>query len=720
MKYLRLILFTILFIPAFIGHSTHLVGGEIYYEKLGGDLYKVSLIVYRDCYNGIPELDATVNISIYEGTKLITVIRPALLTKTKLPSDIYDSCFSVPSGVCVERGYYEYIVALPQNRIGYTLTWQRCCRNGSIKNIPNPGDWGSTITTDVPTRDSFPTNSAPVFNKRPPIAICLGSDFKFDNSATDIDGDSLVYELCDVLHGGGTSQSNPTGPSGPVPATPTAPAYMTVPWNPGYSATNPIDGKPNFSIDPVTGLFTGTPILLGQYVFGICVKEYRDGKFVGVTRREYQVNIKACFSQTVAAIFAPTKCNGLDLTFKNDSRKSTSYLWDFGDPSVNNDTSRADIGKYVYPDSGTYKIRLIANPGSGCADTVFETINIYHGVEADIQTIPDKCETNPVFDFFAAGKYQSYTNMKWTFGGATPDTSNEVNPKNITYPDTGRYLVTLSYEHKGCRSSVSKYATVFPNLIPDFYIRNNSGCTPLQVQLEDRSQAWTDVHTIWKVDNETYTDSIKRFTFTEPGEYVISHQAFTKSGCRDTLPPQFKVINVFSGPTAGFDISETEVSIFDPTVSIIDKSYNRKNCILYLGDEDVTANCNATHKFTKPGKYKVSQIVKNDNGCTDTASSTVEVTNEFAFFIPSTFTPNNDGLNEIYKPILIGVKEIEFTIYDRWGTIVFQTSELHKGWNGKKKNDLDDAPVGTYVYKIRAKDFLNEFHFYSDNVYLVR
>ena len=696
-----------------ISKSTHIVGGEMYYEHLGNGKYKITLIVYRDCFLGQVGFDAPANLTIYSNGNTFEQVIPIYTIKTsKLPSDIYDSCFSVPSGVCVERGYYETTVNLSQRSKNYTISWQRCCRNNSIKNIPNPGAWGSTITTTIIPRDSVSNNSSPVFVNRPPLAICLGSKFKFDNSATDKDGDSLVYELCEALHGADTVN--------PRPGQATPPPYRLVQWRSGYSATNPIDGNPAFNIDIKTGLLTGIPIKLGQYVFAVCVSEYRNGKFIGLTRREYQVNIKACISQTVAAVFAPSKCGGLDLTFANQSKKATSFVWDFGVPGTNADTSTSIIGKYIFPDSGTYNVRLIANPGSGCADTVYTPITIYHGVEADMQKIPDKCITNPVFDFYAAGKFRNYTNIKWTFDRGVPNTSTDVNPKNINFKDTGRYKIVLSYEHKGCRSSITQYAVVYPNLIPDFYIRNNSGCTPLQVQLEDRSKAWTDVTTIWKVDNKTYTDSIKRFTFTEPGEYVISHQAFTNSGCKDTLPPQYKIIKVFSGPTAGFDISETQVSIFDPVVSVIDKSYNRKDCILYFGDEDVTSNCNSDHKFSKPGKFKVSQIVKNDNGCIDTASKYVIVDNEFAFFIPSTFTPNNDGLNEVYKPILVGVKEIEFTIYDRWGSVVFETNELQHGWNGKKRNNLDNCPIGTYIYKIRAKDYLNEFHFYSANVYLVR
>ncbi|MBD79158.1 MAG: hypothetical protein CL840_09580 [Crocinitomicaceae bacterium] len=702
----------------FNGKSTHIVGGEMYYEYLGNGDYKISLVVYRDCFNGIPPFDSPANISIYSAGKLYKLLHLYPLTVTNIPSDIYDSCYSVPSGVCVERGYYETTISLPKNRFGYTISWQRCCRNNSIRNIITPKDWGSTITTNIPSRDSVANNSSPVFKNRPPLAICLGSDFKFDNSAIDLDGDSLVYELCDVLHGGGTNTFG-SGINSPKPDTPSAPPYTKVIWGTGFTTINPIAASIPFTINDSSGLLKGTPNQLGQYVFGVCVSEYRNGKFVGMTRREYQVNVKACISRTVASLFAPSKCNGLDLTFTNNSKRANTFLWDFGVSGTSLDTSTLFTGHYVFPDSGTYNIRLIANPGWGCADTFTKEITIYHSLEADIQNIPGKCISDPVFDFYAAGKFQNYTDIKWTFGGASPDSSNIKNPKDITFSDTGRYKITLRMEHKGCTSSVTKYAIVYPNLEPNFFIRNNRGCTPLQVQLEDRSKAWTDVQTIWKVDNRTYYDSIERFTFTEPGEYIIEHIAYTTDGCKDTLPSQFKIIDVYSGPIAGFDISENKVSIFNAEVSVIDKSYNRGNCLLYFGDEKLTADCNSKHTFSKPGKFKVSQIVKNSNGCIDTASTYVEVENEFAFFIPSTFTPNRDGLNEVYKPILIGVKEIEFTIYDRWGAVVFHTTDLNGGWDGRKK-DKGDAPIGTYVYKIRAKDFLNEFHFYSNNVYLVR
>lgn len=701
--------------------ATHIVGGEIIYKHLGGDNYKVILIVYRDCFLGQAQFDRPAFVSIYGDNKVLfkkLEIMPSSITK--LPSDISDSCFFVPSGVCVERGYYEQNVSLPQNDSGYVLTWQRCCRNGSIKNLNNPGDWGSTITTHVTPRKTANTNSSPEFKNLPPLAICLGSDFQFDYSATDDDGDSLVYELCEVLHGGGKDASS-TGPNGPKPLVPTAPPYQGVGWATGFSPTNPIDANPSFKIDPNTGLFTGTPLFLGQYVFGICVNEYRGSVLIGTTRREYQVNVKACVSATEAKTVAPAECNGLSVSFENLSKRSTSYSWDFGVSGINSDTSTKELPTYTFPDSGTYTIRLIANPGWKCADTFYQKISIYHNVIAGLKDYGDRCISNPVFDFEADGDYQPYTNITWNFGSnAKPQLDTGAQIKGVSFDTVGIFKGTLTFQHKTCRSVKEFDIKVLPNLKPEFLIRGAKGCTPLQVQLVEKSKAWTDIHTIWTVDNKTYRDSLQRISITEPGEYVVSHQAYTSTGCTDTSDKIYSVLKVLEGPTAKFSISDQKVSIFDPYIEVKDFSINANTCQLFFGDEKTVYDCNTNHSFTKPGRFKVSQIVTNTNGCIDTSSVYVDVDNEFAFFIPSAFSPNNDGNNEIFKPVIVGAKEIEFTIYDRWGHVVFYTEDLREGWNGMRKNEDGEAAIGTYVYKIKVKDFLDQFHFYSNNVYLIR
>ena len=118
----------------------------------------------------------------------------------------------------------------------------------------------------------------------------------FDHSATDIDGDSLVYEFCNPLL---------TNVPGFYINPPGAPDYPDLVFNPGYSFDYPINSDPAFDIDPETGLITGTPTLMGQFVVGICVKEYRDGVLLSTTNRDFQFNVTQCDVQVIAAIPEP-------------------------------------------------------------------------------------------------------------------------------------------------------------------------------------------------------------------------------------------------------------------------------------------------------------------------------------------------------------------------------------------------------------------------------
>jgi hypothetical protein len=106
------------------------------------------------------------------------------------------------------------------------LVYERCCRNGTINNLNNPGNQGATYTATIPPTNAY-RNSSPVFNKFPPTFICANSPLSFDNSATDLNGDSLVYSLC--TPNDGASQSDP------APTTPNNPPYFPISWQAPYN-----------------------------------------------------------------------------------------------------------------------------------------------------------------------------------------------------------------------------------------------------------------------------------------------------------------------------------------------------------------------------------------------------------------------------------------------------------------------------------------------------
>ena len=152
--------------------AAHLVGGEISYQCVGNNVYEVTLRIYRDCNSQGAPFDATAPIGIFKGSTLLRTEYASRGPITQLPTTVSNPCLTVPPNVCTEWAIYVKQIYLPPSSDGYTITYQRCCRNQTITNIPNPGTWGNTYTIDVPPNDST-CNSSPEFNSDPPIILCI-------------------------------------------------------------------------------------------------------------------------------------------------------------------------------------------------------------------------------------------------------------------------------------------------------------------------------------------------------------------------------------------------------------------------------------------------------------------------------------------------------------------------------------------------------------------
>lgn len=359
-------------------YASHIVGGELSYECLGNDDYLVTLKVYRDCYNGQADYDNPSNVYIYKNSNgaLVTTLPMAFPGSDQLPNNTGNPCLIVPPNICVEEAVFTYEVHLPQITGGYRLIYQRCCRNYTIVNIVSPSTTGATYEATMPDTALAICNNSPYFVNFPPTIICVFTPFVFDHSAVDPDGDSLVYELCSPYYG--ATDFNPY-PNPPM-------AYGNINFLAPYSATDPMGGAPPMAIDPVTGELTVTPTAVGQYVVGVCVSEYRNGNLLSVHRRDFQFNVSNCNNATASinggsnTVNSPAlfnSCDGFTFYFPNNSNNATSYHWDFGVQGVTNDTSNLEVPTYTFPDTGTYIVTLIANPGSACGDTAYGIVFVY-------------------------------------------------------------------------------------------------------------------------------------------------------------------------------------------------------------------------------------------------------------------------------------------------------------------------------------------------------
>jgi gliding motility-associated-like protein len=141
--------------------------------------------------------------------------------------------------------------------------------------------------------------------------------------------------------------------------------------------------------------------------------------------------------------------------------------------------------------------------------------------------------------------------------------------------------------------------------------------------------------------------------------------------------------------------------------------------MLYFGDGNSSANCNAVYAYQDYGIYHTWQEVENSYGCKARYYLDIEIRPEFRFFIPNAFTPTGNGLNDVFMPKIMGVRNYKFMIFDRWGQLFFETDDIHTGWDGTFKNQKCQEDV--YIWKVSCIDLPEEQeHTWVGHVSLIR
>jgi gliding motility-associated-like protein len=140
-----------------------------------------------------------------------------------------------------------------------------------------------------------------------------------------------------------------------------------------------------------------------------------------------------------------------------------------------------------------------------------------------------------------------------------------------------------------------------------------------------------------------------------------------------------------------------------------------------LGDNSSETGKLVYHSYDEPGDYYVLMRVEDENRCWDTITKRIHVYDELSVFVPSAFTPNGDGLNDDWGPVMQEYQEegYSLTLYDRWGQQVFRTEDTKARWDGR----ISGKPVTTnsvYSYKLIVKDFMGQLHEYVGHVTVVK
>ncbi len=222
---------------------------------------------------------------------------------------------------------------------------------------------------------------------------------------------------------------------------------------------------------------------------------------------------------------------------------------------------------------------------------------------------------------------------------------------------------------------------------------------------------------IWNYgDNSTNETSFApSHIYSTPGNYIVTTTYTDNVGCTVSSTVA-TAVTVYSVPVAAFNASPDVTTVVDGEVSFTNQTSDLTNntyAWLFTG-ADGSSDINPTYLFTNSGEYFVRLIAISPYGCSDTAVVKVTVNPDVVLYVPNTFTPNGDGLNDEFQiflpPTGVDYSTFNLTIYDRWGAVIYRTNDVYKFWNGARNNSGEVVQQDTYVYKISFKDEKKKYY----------
>ena len=711
---MRQLILPFLFLVLFCGNAraTHIVGGEITYQCLGNDQYQVTLTVYRDCFNGIPWFDNPAHIGVYDAQwNLITDLAlPIFGASDTIPVELVNPCLTVPPNVCVNRLSYTTTVSLPFSPGGYTLVYQRCCRNQLIKNIVDPLNTGISIVAEIDELALQNCNGGAVFNNWPPVAICVNEPIDFDHSASDPDGDSLVYRLCTPLNGPDSLN--------PLPVPPFAGPYEEVVWvDPPYNLSNVLGGDP-LTIDPATGFMTGVPSTIGNFVVGVCVDEYRNDELISTTRRDFQYNVADCGEPT-AAFFSPEiVCDTLAVKFTNQSSNATFFRWYFDWPNPQPSSVQASP-IHTFPDTGTYVIALIADPIDMCRDTFLQEITLSEtfadaSVDIGFQDCDSTGLTVQALDM-SSDPIFGINGWSWllTQPDGTTQQSNLQMPDFVVNQDGDYQLRLIATGGNGCPDTAfTSFNAEIPqldNLQDTFTI-----CAGDTIALNPNFNP--DYQYLWTPD-QSLTDGSAPNPSAFPNVSTAYSVAISTSICDRVGQVWVEVIDPGTVTASAIPDRVYEGELTQLSAELTGSANFSWEPADLVSDP---SSQNPTSNPTETTTYTVSAAL--DSGCSGSATVTVTVLSpeceEPYIFFPTGFTPNGDGNNDELKLEGRFVEEVYWVIYSRWGQKMFEAFSVDDAWDGRFEGE--EMPAETYGYYLRVLCPGGEEYVKKGNVSLLR
>ncbi|MEO8589549.1 MAG: PKD domain-containing protein [Flavobacteriales bacterium] len=401
-------------------------------------------------------------------------------------------------------------------------------------------------------------------------------------------------------------------------------------------------------------------------------------------------------------------CQHDTLHYQNTSAISGSFGmnwdWRFGNDSLSTQLDPS----VIWSDWGSFTDSLIVTSGPGCADTAVHSITIHPAPLNSMSFSPNCYEESSSILSTSAIPMGSIDSTWWAIEDSFYTGLSAVHLFSVP----GFHAIALhTMSDLGCATELLGTIEIWPLPAVNFALSDTVSCVHDLVEFTDAStipEPYSNVAWEWFINGlPVSTDQNMALSFVDLGSYDVGLVVISGNECSDTLASVGQ-ITINPLPVAGFYPQLMHTGILQPEIQFVDTSWGGVQWAYDLGDGNHSAMQHPMHTYATFGTYVIEQVVTNIYGCLDTAYQEVLIDPDLLIYVPNVFTPDGDGVNDVFHPSLDGfaVREYNLTIWNRWGELIFETADEKVGWDGVL--DGQEVQDGVYVWQVElhAYDFV--------------
>ena len=363
----------------------------------------------------------------------------------------------------------------------------------------------------------------------------------------------------------------------------------------------------------------------------------------------------------------------------------------------------------IYTESGLYNDTMLNSFGCDSIITIELKVTKFKITAVSPICSGDSSLLTIFIDFPISNNYNLFfTNNQSIFSLNIDSLGNVISFNEslmVTLNQDSEIILEYAVDINGCTTNINDSINVSVFSLPNVDLLINDVCVNTNsFKLSEGSPA----------GGKYYINNIENISFNPQSLEIGSHNILYifQDSTTQCYNSKEKNIEILPAPESNFYFTPTTTKI-DSLINFTNTSNNYSSCIWLMGDGSfIKDSTSFIYSYQNLGQYEVTLITENNFNCIDSIISFITIYPSFSVYIPNSFSPDFDLINDTFFPKGNGINSYKIIIYSRWGEVIREI--INKPWDGS------DFPIGVYTYEMEIIDFKNDLFKYSGLVRLIR